>query len=184
VLIHRLGAASGIFVGLDPYRLLLRRYGHKGQSHPGEHPPIIDEPLWKAVQEQLASNAFATAKPDARLIKPLIRAHRFNSILIGSAGMPFAALAKQEGVRRSFRSRSRCGPCSRRPKQNSPPQHLPKRRGSQVAIGCDPVHKGGATKKRERQSYSTLTLKVCGRCVRRSRRGSTFRFSGHRGILP
>ena len=96
MLIHRLGAASGIFVGLDPYRLLLRRYGHKGQSHPGEHPPIIDEPLWKAVQEQLASNAFATAKPDARLIKPLIRAHRFNSTLIGSAGVPFAAVAKQE----------------------------------------------------------------------------------------
>jgi hypothetical protein len=130
------------------------------------------------VQEQLASNAFATAKPDARLIKLLIRAHRFNSILIGSAGMPFAALARQEGVSRSFRSRSRCGPCSRRPKQNSPPQHPPKRRGSQVTIGCDPVHKGGATKKRERQSYSTLTLKVCGRCVRRPSAGSTFPLSG------
>ena len=86
----------GIFVGLYPYRLLARRNVHKGQSHPGEHPPIIDEPLWKAVQEQLASNAFATAKPDARLIKLLIRAHRFNSTLIGSAGVPFAAVAKQE----------------------------------------------------------------------------------------
>ena len=42
---------------------------------------------------------------------------------------------------------------------------------SQAAISCDPVHKGGATKKRERQSYSTLTLKVCVRCVRRPRRG-------------
>src|SRR6516164_6385245 len=82
-----------------------------------------------------------------------------------------AALARQEGVSRSFRSRSRCGPCARRPKQNSPPQHAPKRRGSQAAISCDPVHKGGATKKRERQSYSTLTLKVCVRCVRRPRRG-------------
>ena len=29
---------------------------HKGQSHPGEHPPIIDQPLWDAVQAQLATN--------------------------------------------------------------------------------------------------------------------------------
>src|SRR6266404_98688 len=29
---------------------------HK-QSHPGEHTPIIDQPLWDAVQAQLASNA-------------------------------------------------------------------------------------------------------------------------------
>ena len=30
---------------------------HKGQSHPGEHPPIIDQPLWDAVQAQLAGNS-------------------------------------------------------------------------------------------------------------------------------
>src|ERR1700688_3143208 len=30
---------------------------HKEQSHPGGHPPIIDQPLWDAVQAQLASNA-------------------------------------------------------------------------------------------------------------------------------
>jgi hypothetical protein len=30
---------------------------HKGQSHPGEHPPIIDQPLWEAVQTQLAGNS-------------------------------------------------------------------------------------------------------------------------------
>ena len=29
---------------------------HKGQSHPGEHTPIIDQPLWDAVQAQLAGN--------------------------------------------------------------------------------------------------------------------------------
>ena len=29
---------------------------HKGQSHSGEHPPIIDLPLWDAVQAQLGSN--------------------------------------------------------------------------------------------------------------------------------
>jgi site-specific DNA recombinase len=30
---------------------------HKGQFHPGEHTPIVDRPLWDAVQAQLASNA-------------------------------------------------------------------------------------------------------------------------------
>jgi site-specific DNA recombinase len=30
---------------------------HKGQTHPGEHAPIIDQPLWHTVQAQLASNA-------------------------------------------------------------------------------------------------------------------------------
>jgi DNA invertase Pin-like site-specific DNA recombinase len=30
---------------------------HKEQSHPGEHTPIIDQPLWDAVQAQLAGNA-------------------------------------------------------------------------------------------------------------------------------
>jgi site-specific DNA recombinase len=29
---------------------------HKGQSHPGEHPPIIDQPLWDAVQIRLTGN--------------------------------------------------------------------------------------------------------------------------------
>src|SRR5690349_546919 len=30
---------------------------HKGQSHPGEHMPIIDQPLWDAVAARLASNS-------------------------------------------------------------------------------------------------------------------------------
>ena len=30
---------------------------HKGQCHPGEHIPIIDQPLWDAVQARLAGNA-------------------------------------------------------------------------------------------------------------------------------
>src|SRR5215831_11234285 len=29
---------------------------HKGNSHPGEHTPILDPPLWEAVQAQLAGN--------------------------------------------------------------------------------------------------------------------------------
>ena len=51
------------------------------------------------------TDPFATAKPDARLIKLLIRAHRFNATLVGSGGTPFAALAKQEGVTPSYFTR-------------------------------------------------------------------------------
>jgi hypothetical protein len=51
------------------------------------------------------ADPFATAKPDGRLIKLLIRAHRFNAALVGSAGAPFAALAAREGVSRSYFTR-------------------------------------------------------------------------------
>src|SRR5215472_11718919 len=44
------------------------------------------------------ADPFSTAKPDARLIKLLIRAHRFNATLVGHGGTPFAAVAKHEGV--------------------------------------------------------------------------------------
>ena len=37
-------------------RLYRGEIAHKGQSHPGEHTPIIDRPLWDAVQAQLAAN--------------------------------------------------------------------------------------------------------------------------------
>src|SRR5436853_4174622 len=47
---------------------------HKEQSHPGEHTPIIDQPLWDAVQAQLASNA-AERNSSAR--------HRQPSLLAG-----------------------------------------------------------------------------------------------------
>ena len=51
------------------------------------------------------TDPFATAKPDARLIKLLIRARRFNATLLGSDGVPFAALAKREGVSPSYFTR-------------------------------------------------------------------------------
>src|SRR5580700_1272381 len=38
-------------------RTYLGEIVHKGQFHPGEHTPIIDQPLWDAVQAQLDSNA-------------------------------------------------------------------------------------------------------------------------------
>jgi Site-specific recombinases, DNA invertase Pin homologs len=47
---------------------------HKEQSHPGEHTPIIDQPLWDAVQAQLAGNA-AERNSSAR--------HRQPSLLAG-----------------------------------------------------------------------------------------------------
>jgi hypothetical protein len=51
------------------------------------------------------SDPFATAKPDARLIKLLIRARRFNTTLVDSDGVPFSALVKREGVSPSYFTR-------------------------------------------------------------------------------
>ena len=45
------------------------------------------------------------AKPDARLIKLLLRARRFNATPADSEGIPFAVLAQQEGVSRSYFTR-------------------------------------------------------------------------------
>jgi len=60
-------SASGRRIGAKPFsrgalylilqnRLYRGEIVHKGQSHPGEHTPIIDQPLWDAVQAQLAAN--------------------------------------------------------------------------------------------------------------------------------
>src|SRR6516225_10036743 len=60
-------SAAGRVIGGKPFSrgalyLMLRNRTyrgeivHKGQSHPGEHPPIIDQPLWEAVQAQLADH--------------------------------------------------------------------------------------------------------------------------------
>ena len=43
--------------------------------------------------------------PDARLIKLLVKARRFNAALLDSDGMPFSALAKREGVSPSYFTR-------------------------------------------------------------------------------
>src|SRR5438067_2126052 len=45
------------------------------------------------------------SKPDARLIKLLLRARRFNATLADSEGIPFAVLAEREGVSRSYFTR-------------------------------------------------------------------------------
>src|SRR5262249_58448628 len=51
------------------------------------------------------TDPFATAKPDARLIKLLLRSRRFNASLVGNDGVPFAALVKREGVSPSYFTR-------------------------------------------------------------------------------
>ena len=56
---------------------------HNGQSHPSEHPPIIDHPLWDAVQMRLAGNS-AERNAGTRTHQP--------SLL---AGMLFDAVGQQ-----------------------------------------------------------------------------------------
>jgi hypothetical protein len=51
------------------------------------------------------TDPFATAKPDARLVKLLIKARRFNETLVGSDGVPFVALAKRQRVSPSYFTR-------------------------------------------------------------------------------
>jgi hypothetical protein len=51
------------------------------------------------------ADPFAAAKPDARLIRLLLRTRRFNAILAQGEAVPFAALAPREGVSRSYFTR-------------------------------------------------------------------------------
>jgi site-specific DNA recombinase len=51
------------------------------------------------------TDPFAAVKPDARLIKLLVRAHRLNTTLVQSEDVAFAALALREGVSRSYFTR-------------------------------------------------------------------------------
>ena len=48
------------------------------------------------------TDPLAIAQPDMRLIKLLIRVRRFNAALAANDGVPFAALAKREGVSPSY----------------------------------------------------------------------------------
>jgi site-specific DNA recombinase len=51
------------------------------------------------------TDPFATRKPDVRLVKLLIRAHRFHAAVLNSNGAPYGALAKREGVSPSYFTR-------------------------------------------------------------------------------
>ena len=50
------------------------------------------------------TDSFA-AKPDARLVRLLLRARRFSTTLAQGEGVPFAALAEREGISRSYFTR-------------------------------------------------------------------------------
>jgi site-specific DNA recombinase len=68
--------------------------------------PVLRRRSGRTIRMLIAGiDPFATAKPDARLIKLLIRARRFNATLLDSDGVPFAALAKREGVSPSYFTR-------------------------------------------------------------------------------
>jgi len=66
--------ARGALYLLLQNRIYRSEIVHKEQSHPGEHTSIIDQPLWDAVQAQLAGNA-AERNSSAR--------HRQPSLLAG-----------------------------------------------------------------------------------------------------
>ena len=72
---------------------------------------ILSVPVWlrRAGREITmvidGTDPLAVAKLDARLIKLLLRAHRFNATLTDGEGVPFAALAEREGVSRSYFTR-------------------------------------------------------------------------------
>jgi site-specific DNA recombinase len=51
------------------------------------------------------ADPFGASKPDARLIKLLLKARRFNTTLVGSDDVAFAALAEREGVSPSYFTR-------------------------------------------------------------------------------
>jgi site-specific DNA recombinase len=51
------------------------------------------------------TDPFSVAKPNTRLIKLLVRAHRFSTILVQSDGVAFAAAVMREGVSRSYFTR-------------------------------------------------------------------------------
>ena len=51
------------------------------------------------------TDPFAAAKPDVRLIKLLVRARRFNTTLVQSEDVAFAAAVMRQGVSRSYFTR-------------------------------------------------------------------------------
>jgi hypothetical protein len=105
--------AHQIDIRLRPTRLaaLLDRAATPLPSAPDDEIQILSIPVrlrrsGRAIRMLIeGTDPFATAKPNARLVKLLIRARRFNAALLDSDGVPFAALAKREGVSPSYFTR-------------------------------------------------------------------------------
>jgi site-specific DNA recombinase len=76
-----------------------------------EENQIVSLPVWlrhsgRGITMRIDStDPFAMTKPDARLVKLLIRAHRFHAAVLNSNGAPYGALAKREGVSPSYFTR-------------------------------------------------------------------------------
>jgi hypothetical protein len=104
--------ADQVDIHLRPPRLsaLLDVAAAPLESVSGDKTQILSIPVQRRAGRELrmlidGTDPFVAAKPDGRLIKLLVRAHRFNATLVRSDDVPFAALAKREGVSRSYFTR-------------------------------------------------------------------------------
>jgi site-specific DNA recombinase len=78
---------------------------HREQSYPGDHTPIIEQPLWDAVQVQLASNA-AQRSSGARTCQPNLLA---GMLVDGDGDRMTPSHAVKKGTRyRYYVSRRHC----------------------------------------------------------------------------
>ena len=104
-------------VRVDQIDIHLRQMGLGSLFNLSVAPSVSEETLILSVPARLrragmeirmligGTDPFAMAKPDARMIKLLLRARRFNTTLVHSDGDTFAALAMREGVSRSYFTR-------------------------------------------------------------------------------
>jgi site-specific DNA recombinase len=104
-------------VRVDRVDIHLRQIGLGSLFNLSVAPSVSEENVIMSVPAQLRragteirmlidrTDPFAAVKPDARLIKLLVRAHRLNTTLVQSEDVAFAALAMREGVSRSYFTR-------------------------------------------------------------------------------
>ena len=106
-------SADRIDIRLRPSRLhlLLDAAATPSQSATDDETEILSAPVrLRRVGREIrmvidGPDPLAAAKPDARLIRLLLRARRFNAALTRGEGVAFAALAQHEGVSRSYFTR-------------------------------------------------------------------------------
>src|SRR5580693_6364919 len=135
-------SASGRPIGGKPFsrgalylmlqnRTYLGEIVHKGQSHPGGHAPIIDQPLWDAVHFQLTDNT-AERSFGTRSRQPSLLA----GLLFDRDGNPMAPThAVKKGTRyRYYVSHS---PITKDQSELSPGLRLPAADGHQAAQTAD-----------------------------------------------
>jgi hypothetical protein len=115
-----IAAGAGIAVGVDQIdiRLCLGRLGASLDVAATPLPSVTDDEIQiLSIPVRLrrsgseirmlidGTDPVVAARPDARLIKLLLKARRFSATLVGSDGVPFATLAEREGVSRSYFTR-------------------------------------------------------------------------------